>query len=242
MPDEVTGAAPAAPAAGAVADATGTPPATSAPRSDEPVLNKQELVDARKEIREAKKSIDAMLTALQQKVQPPSPPAKPEPATADAAMNELKALREEMRFKDALAEKGISDPKQRKLLTRLYQGERPPDLDSWLSETLGDLGPGHTASPPAATPTIAAPSAPSDSGPPASSGSRDIPMDPARIPQSVVDAMTPEQAVDWWKRYKRQSGQFVHPFAHAKKSTGGDMNAAAKLIADALSKVGTNHG
>lgn len=73
-------------------------------------------------------------------------------------------------------------------------------------------------------PAPAAPPAAAPYAPPAPQAAADIPrtpsgfpIDPKLITENAVARMTPEQAVDWWKAFKRQSGQFVHPFAQQKQ-------------------------
>lgn len=240
MPDEVTTPT------GAPADASATT-ATTAPvttTQDEPVLNKRELVDARKEIREANKSIKdavAQFTALAQQIQKPAEKKEEKPATADDALAELRELKGMLAFKDALDERGVTDTKQRRVLERLFRAERPSDARQWLDSEMEGIG---TIAKPAAsastgTETKKDPAiAPSNTGAPAVGGNgAAVPLDPSLVPQSVVDAWTPEEARAWYEKYKAQNGVFKHPFADKKRERADGTMAVAQTIAKALRQI-----
>jgi hypothetical protein len=176
--------APAAPSPAPVADAT---PAQSAAASDEPLVSKREIVELRKETRETKKAIDAVIDQLKKLV--PTPKAAPDSAPTvspratpdDATAHRLRVLE----FRETLTEAGITDKTQREWLSQQYVATNSDDPSAWLSGAIGALGitkPQTTHPAPGQSPPPVQPSAPpsSNSGPPA--GSR-----PAYGNQSVLD-------------------------------------------------------
>ncbi len=180
-PSGVSGTgAPATSSAGAGA-ATADAGATAG--SDEPLLNKGEVVGLRKEVRQ--------LAALVQQVVGKQETHK---STKADAIDDLGALRSrvaELDLADAIDEMGL-DPsrEERTVLKRLFRGDRPPDVKSWLGETapLVIRKQVQSTTQAAATPP---PKATAQLGAPATGAPAVLPSDPRQIPKDQWNALDP---------------------------------------------------
>jgi hypothetical protein len=247
MPDEIDGGGTTPPAAGAAADAAaGTTPSqpTTAPGSDELAQpSKREWVEFRKDVREV---LTHLRAAPRQEGQPaagrtPAAQAAPAAATPWGAS-------EQLAFRDAIEESEIKvTVAQRKVLERLYRMDAPTISDpiAWVRENTETLG--WRARTPAAAPVAAAPAAAApaparqhDPGAPTgtAAGTTAIPDDPALLPQSVIDKMTPAEAKAHWQRWQASQRGFRHPFAaarEAERAKGNDLQKTAEAVVRALS-------
>lgn len=152
----------------------------------------------------------------------PTPAASGTPAAPAPAQTDPYAFRDAI---EEVREAGIPvTVAQRKILERLYRAESGvADPVSWIREQVEAWRGNFTAAPPPAAPSTpaAAPAAPVK--PPLTpaptgtgAGSSQLPDDPALLTQSQIDAMTPEEALAFWKRAKVRSGTFRHPWAGAR--------------------------
>lgn len=222
------------------AGGTGTPAPVATERVAEPSHRDwNAMAQNVRELNAAFKALTPVLASLA----PTSAPAKNEPAAPAAAKTagdgaDTAALMARLAINEALDEfDGQLSREQRTLVKRLYAAEKPADVGSWLSATAESLGAAKKAAAPT-TPSVGAPRA-VDPGTPVGGSAGELPLDPALIPQSVVDSWTPKQAQDWYDRYRAKSGRFEHPFAKARNAerAGGGAAEAAKLIASALERV-----
>ena len=194
-----------------------------------------------RELNAAFKQLTPVLASL---APPAAAPAKTEVAAPPAAKTagdgaEVAALQRRLAINEALDD--FETPlsrEQRNLVKRLFAAENPADVGSWLASTAASLGAGKNLPAPSITKPAGAPRA-VDPGTPAGGSAATIPLDPAQIPQSVVDSWTKEQAADWWAKYSAQSGRFEHPFARARNAekAGGTAAEAARQIAQVLDRV-----
>lgn len=233
MADENSGAGPAAPTPTPTADAIVgqlqqiNAPQT-APGSDEPLLNKREVVDLRKEMRDAKAAMAATLEAIKALV--PQSKAKPDqPPTATAhpdLVEEVRMMRAENDLREGMLEAGVTDKQARLAIQRLFKAERPQNIGDWLPGAIGVLGFARTgssspapATPPATPPQRAAPS--SDTGAPA--GPR---------PTVFVVGMNPHEHAALFKSLSREdqakamaawgaTTPNANPYARPRKPTNG---------------------
>lgn len=191
MPDPVTAAAPEAVTPATSADAT--PPAQSAQRSDEPLLNKQEVVDLRKEVRSVEKMLKEQILPVLGQLNKPAEPAKekPQPAqTADAALSEIAVLRRELELKDVFADLGVRSPQARDLIAKAAKADNPSNLREYVEKYAAAFQQAQPAAP-AATPAAppAQPAGKSDTGAPGTDGRSSLPDDPRLIDAAIWKGM-----------------------------------------------------
>ena len=202
--------------------AGGTTPATPAPTRQENSLAEKltsfraDLVDLRREMRTRR--VPAATTPGASNATPASAAA---PAPAAAPQWDPAAI---LAFRDTIEEAGLTvSVPQRKILEKLYRAESGiADSVSWVREQAEAFGwrkPAVTA--PVATPAAqAAPVKPPDTPAPAGTavGGNHLPADPALLPQSVIDAMTPEEAKAHYERWQNRNGTFQHPWRAAREA------------------------
>ena len=239
----------AADAAQAGAGAAAAPPSAEVPAwakvwIDQAAALRAELIDMRRENRNKGAQAQGQAAA--------APP--PDVATQLAELRQQVASSHKTNMlRDALDATGLTlNPAQRGVLSKLYDGAgEVGDLAAWVSEQAGALGWGKTAAAPGGTPARTAPQStaqPATAAPPPAvaappptgtqSGSVVIPDDPSQIPQSVIDQWKrdpdgPKKVREHFERWKRQSGQFVHPFSAAREAEKKAAQDAART-ADAV--------
>lgn len=162
---------------------------------------------------------------------------------------------EQLAFRDTIEEAGISvNVEQRRILETLVKAEGGSVADpiAWVRTKAEAFGWRKVASAAAAaTATVPAVAAATQTAAPAqqraavdtgapmgTSATSSLPDDPSLLSQSAIDSMTPEQAQAHYQRWQAKTGRFVHPFAAAREraKSGGDLSAAAAVIAQALTK------
>lgn len=172
----------------------------------------------------------------------PATPAAPAPKpTGSAVEAELAEMKSRLALDEVLDDLGIPLTRERRnMMRQLHAAQRPADVGSWATKLVEDAGWKVTA-PAAVIPPVtpATPATPFNPGAPASAGSTKTPLDPAAVPQSVIDSWTPEQAKAWYEDAKRAAGQFEHPFKRAREAerVDGASAQAAKTIVAALSNL-----
>lgn len=241
------GGAPAVPATPAVvADATPAIPAADAVAAP----SHGDWAGMAKTMR-ATQAQTAELAALVSKLvagvrpEPETPATRP---TAGSNAAEVAEMRARLALNEALDDLGIPMTKgQKETVRKLQKVDSPTDVGDWLARTVDTLGIKRTpqVAVPAVVPAsaVAAPAAPAAPVKPfelgvMSSGQADrVPLDPMAIPQSVADAMTPAQALEWYQRYKAQGGANQHPFRGMREAekAAGSTAETARQIAVALS-------
>lgn len=198
--------------------------------------------DQNASLRDEIKSLKSMIEGKLGTKSPASGKDAPEASPTSDGVAEIRA---ELAIRDALDAAGVADAKHRKAITRLFSAERPGpgELDSWLNDTMDQLGMKKAAAEAGEAVDTAIPSPArtrSDTGAPFVAVGPVIPSHPSQVTQAQLAMMTPEQRKAHWEAYKRQSGMFEHPFAKMKQARQGNqsMAVAAKVIADALGRVG----
>lgn len=249
MADEVnpTGNAPVD-AGIAVDTATAASNTGSTPHSEEqPLRNYKEVVELRKETRENSKRLESLLAKFEN-FAAGAKPTKQDAVIANAPKGdsdaaalaaEVAALRAEKAFEEAISDKGISDRGQIKMLKRLFKSERPSDVGAWLDDADIKNVFVKSSATDVATDSGARPIAPSNTGAPAATGGTELPSHPGQLSQSVIDAMTPEQARDYYEKWRRKANEKnEHPYAHARQRSAGQANnAIVQQLAKALSNI-----
>ena len=174
-------------------------------------------------------------------------------ATTGTAAAAVWGPSEQLAFRDSIEEAGVVvSVEQRRILETLVKAEggNIPDPISWVrskAEAFGWRKAAATAAAAAAATTVAAPVAAVataaktvDTGAPAgtTAGASSLPDDPSLLTQSQIDAMSDAEAQAHYKRWQARTGRFVHPFAAARERAkgGGDLAAAAAIVANALKK------
>lgn len=209
--------------------AGGTTPATPAPTRQETALAEMltsfraELVDMRRELRN--RIVPAASGGGNANA---TPAAATPPAPANAPAWDPAAI---LAFRDAVEEAGLTvSVPQRKILEKLYRAESGvSDTVSWVREQADAFGwrkptaPIPAAAPAQAAAPVKAPETPAPAG--TAVGGTSIPDDPALLPQSVVDAMTKEEALAHWQRWQNRNGTFQHPWKTAREA---ERNARAE--------------
>lgn len=236
------------------ADGSGTTTTTTTGGSDELAQpSKREWVDFRKELRDQNQLLKQLITAQAPKpdgsvrTQQQQSTQQQAPITTTATAPAWGAS-EQLAFRDALeeAEVKISVP-QRKVLEKLYRADAGgiTDAVAWVRENAATLGWHKAAGQVAAPPQTQQQQAPQqrvfDPGAPTgtAAGATSIPDDPALLPQSVIDQMTPADAAAHYKRWQEKQRGFRHPFQAAREAERAKSTDAAKLadaIAQALSQ------
>lgn len=190
-------------------------PSTLAVADDEPVLNKREFVELRKEVRALRKLFEGR-TAETTVAAPTTP-------SLDAAK-----LQAELSFRDALDGAGLHDANQRAILRRLWAAEKPQDISGWLNETaptvLGVRRP---------TP---APVARTDTGAPATDRKTVIPDSISALTPAMVASMSPADIVNHYETKVRPRSNSHNPLAAAlqkRRTTTPDLSP----VIDQLSKI-----
>lgn len=216
-PNTNPGAVPPQPNAEVRADAQ--PPVTSPsePSTDEPVLSKRELVEARKEIRESNKLMQQVLSKLNGQ---PSEPPKPTTQTAAASpRDDVAELRAEMALEKALSANGVTDPKQRARIERMWKAERPTDVGTWLGDVSTEFGFGARAAPPApSTPTqpVTPPPPPkgrSDTGAPGGSPTTSATQDLNNITAEALRHLPRDERMKVYEQRRAQHSRDHNPWA-----------------------------
>ena len=185
-------------------------------RSDEPLRNLGEVVELRKEARAAAqgvKELKDLIAPLLGKLQTQSEEKKAEkpgdkPNVADAAMDEVKALRRELALERALLASGIADPKQRKLVELAAKAENPQDIAAFVAEYASTF--------PKLPETIVAdskPAATTDTGASGKDGRVTFPDDPFLIKTSDWKSMPREERQRRWQGRLNQEGLGGNPWA-----------------------------
>lgn len=125
-------------------DVVATPPATPPPKADaeEGRVNYKEIVGLRKETREATAKVSELTDLVRQLVGTKSEPAKTEsvPVARTSEPDAVTKLRNELAFKDQLAEAGVNTAGQRATLTKLWSMDNPSDGAAWIKATAESLG------------------------------------------------------------------------------------------------------
>lgn len=171
---EETAAAAATTAAAAV-DAAAAPAAGS----DEPLRNKQEVVELRKEVRGLGKQLADLLTSFKAQAAPAvSPPAAAPGSDVEQLRSQVTALAHRAALADAMASAGMRPGSAAAELLAKVSSGRPPEEITTLAEMVGKA-----VAPPAAV--GAPPAGRSDTGPPGVTGQTSLPGDINRIDPSV---------------------------------------------------------
>lgn len=164
-------------------------------------------------------------------------PAAATPATSTPAAASATAAAPQwdpaaiLAFRDAIEEAGVTvSVPQRKILEKLYRAESGiADPVSWVREQSDAFGWRKPAAPAPAAASAAQPAAVKPPDTPAPAGTavsgNQLPADPALLPQSVIDAMTPEEAKAHYERWQNRNGTFQHPWRTAREA---ERNARAE--------------
>ena len=245
MPSDMSGTPGAGTATGTTSDevaTTTTQQTTQAPNREGALAEliasfRTELVDMRREFRNRLAPGRTAETATAPATQ--STPTASGNATAPSQWDPMALLA----FRDAVDEAGVAvTVPQRKMLEKLYRAEPGvSDPVSWVREQAEILGWRKPPVTPAATTPVTPPAAvkPPDTPAPTGTavGGTSLPDDPALLPQSTIDAMTPEQARDHYLRWKQRNGAFRHPFASAReaeRASGQDVALASAALRQVL--------
>lgn len=183
-----------------------------APKQAEEWRNKDEIVKAIKDSREAKRvgqevaaKLDQVLAFLQPKTESPvTEEGKPRVRAADA-MDEVTKLRQELAFKDAMDDVDVPLSKgQKSNLKRLYNAERPVNVSDWLASAIDELGLKKPEKPaePAAEPAPKVPNSPQ----PGLDRKSHLPDDILALPPGVTKTMSPTDLVNMWTKYMNSTG------------------------------------
>ncbi len=215
------------------ADAPSGQPATQeqkpdgAPKQAEEWRNKDEIVKAIKDSREAKKvglevaaKLDQVLSYLQPKTESPSTEEPKGRVRAADAMDEVTKLRQELAFKDAIDDVDVPLTKgQKSHLKRLYNAERPTDVADWLGSAIDELGLRAVKqdSKPVESPTEPAPKIPNSPQPGLDRKSH-LPDDIMKLPPGVTKGMAPNDLKNMWKKYLTQTGDDGNEHVLSKRS------------------------
>jgi hypothetical protein len=220
--DNTPGGSP--PANGTAADAAVTTTTTQQTAgSDEPLVNKREVVELRKETRENAKKLDAVLDFLKGS----TPASKSEPVKADAKAPvdfeaRFAAMERQLALKDAYADLGIKPGDARDLIESAIRGHNaqdPGEIRSLVEKYAGLIKPVVTAPATQATQTqvtaaVTQPKVP-DGGPPSVDRKAHLPDDILAVPSAAWNAMSPAEQREFYENYKRRNGG-GNPFAEKR--------------------------
>jgi hypothetical protein len=214
---------------GTAADAAATTTTTTQQSgSDEPLLNKREVVELRKETRANATKLDALMEMLKGSM----PASKTEPAKADAKASpddrvqaleaRYAAMERQLALKDAYADLGIKPGDARDLIESAILGRNaqdPAEIRSLVEKYAGLFKAGNTAPASQATQTqvttaVTQPKVP-DGGPPSVDRKAHLPDDILAVPSAAWGAMSGEEKRDFYENYKRKSGG-GNPFAEKR--------------------------
>jgi len=192
-------------------------------------------------LRAALGEIQALKAELKQQAPKPAAPA---PAKAEAAPTDVEAVKatfnKQLELRDALADAGITDAKQRKAVQKLFDAEGPTDVGTWVNETLDLLGlkRAAAAAAQAAKPTPATPTgASSNQGAPVAENRPEIAANPFQWSQEYAEKVGADEFFRSWKKYVASQGG-AHPFAafheRHQPGSGGSVDALAEKLAERL--------
>jgi len=222
-------------------EASTTPATTAAAVSDEPLLNKKEIVELRKETRETRDLVKQFLAKVDGAL-PAASPATTSASKSDTPTDDIKALRAEMAFKEAVADIGIPLTRdQRQKLWKLHQAESPPDVGAWLNETVAAFGmkPGAATAPTTPAQSATTPPIASSNGgaPVAKGGEEQISKNPFEWPLSYAQKVGAKAFREAWNAYKNDRGG--HPYAefHAQRRGAQSGNALDTLASSLAEKI-----
>lgn len=199
MADEnQTGAAPAASVTAPAVDAAAQ---TKPSGSDEPLWNKQEVVELKKDVREFRKLLGEIGPALNGlRTQPPATETKPaekskEPPAVDGDMSQrLANLERENVLVRAYAAHGVKPGPLQDAIEKAAKYMPPSEL-AGLVESFVKAAPATDKQTTNAGETAQAPppAGVSDSGPPGVSPTTSLSLNPNKIPAGILSAMTSEE-------------------------------------------------
>lgn len=111
--------------------------------SDEPWVNKAEVIEYHKRTREAERQIRELketIASLQSR--PKANASKP----ADAGSDRLEALEKRLLIRDAIDDAGVKlSRRQREIVETLFNSSQPTDISSWLRDTVAVFQPSNPA-------------------------------------------------------------------------------------------------
>ena len=182
-------------------------------------------MQTRKDIRE----LTTVLRTLWKQNPPPAPTAP------EGAATEVQALRRELDFRDSLAEAGVTDPKQRKLLDRLWKAEQPQDVVPWITETLAQLGKPPTA-PATVAPTVppVTPTAPSNTGAPTVTTRSVVPETPSALTPEMIRSMSESDIQAHYAHWRARHAINANPLAAKRLAREQPANALLAQIQQAI--------
>jgi len=201
-PTETQGAAPAAaPATDAAPDGAQT---VVAARSDEPLFNKQEIVELKKDVRSVKKVLEELAPALSNLRTQASAETRSKATTALSQDSDLAqqvaTLRRENALNRAFADHGLKPGKAREFIEKQAARLAPEDIGSFVAEYLSasTVESAAPAAKPVTVPTTAAPPAVAgkpagDTGAPGTDGKAPITSDLSGMDREVFRSLPPEQ-------------------------------------------------
>jgi len=229
----------------------GTADAVVAEVKAEPVVNIKEVVELRKESRASAAKADALdgkvsqLTAMVEKlvgvVSGKTEAKKTEPATeADASAAKVDQRIAALDFREALADAGVTSPKQREALTRMRKADPDAPLAEWMAGALEliDFKPKQEIKVADPKKPIEAAAA-TDSGAAVAATKVEKAANPFQWTPEQGAAASPEEFMQAWDAHiKSRRGHFEDPYKNLRRDHSGaaSTGALAKAIADQLKR------
>lgn len=166
------------------------PAVVTPPDGDKLQVSWKEFVELKKTQRDTLAILQQMQDEKKAKAEAKAKPVVPVAASPDDAMAEVKRLTSLLEFKDALSDSGVTDPKKKAALTRMWKAEAPQDIGAWLVQTVDDLG--FKSAP--TTPTAQVPSLPAQVVPAPVRGTvQGVPTKINEMSEDMIRSMSPEQ-------------------------------------------------
>lgn len=191
--------------------------------ADAPTWNHRELVDLKKDVR----NLHALLTQIATP-SAPTPPASPAKAPDAKTSDEDRIARLEGALVRQSAKASGLDDAATEIVARLYQAEKPQDVDVWVRETVAKFprvtptqaptGPAPVAGAPATTTTAPLPNV-SDRGAPTPPVTGALPP-LNRMRPEMYAALSPEERRKVVEEFRAGSGN-ANPFRSAGRGPSG---------------------
>lgn len=203
-------------------EGTGTPSAADADGHDEPLRNKREVVELRKQTRNLERKVDELTEILKANLGRTSEQPKPKAVAPEAeqrvsagkqALAELQDLKRELALEKALGAHGITG-QARELIELAAKAAKPDDLHAFVAKYVPPKKSGGDEGAPAAAAVApqAAPAAPTNTGAPAVGGQPFIPESPFALSPAAMAAMSDEDRIAHFERYVSKTSNSANPF------------------------------
>lgn len=198
-------------------------PAQTQSGTDEPLYNKREVVELRKEVRGIDGKLAGLSGAVAELVKALSPketpaPAKKEPIanTGDAAIARVAELERTIALKDAFSELGIKPGAGQDLIAKAVRQDNPENVREYVAKYASAFAPAVTPEAPKPDPapkeTITR-QVVANTGAPGVDPRHAIPVDLFQIDPGVWKGLSPEEKKARYQAYRRDRGGSFNPFA-----------------------------